>query len=296
MARQQVARLAGRHHEQRAIEIREVINPSILRSVHGLKLFVGRTASIDGGVVAGAGDRKVPRRSRTGIARSSGWAKIAGCASPQRHCAGSLPKRWRGRGSHRRATPAACWCSRHRTNARRPGTAHADEFGQRPAVATAMPAFCQHARHRTTCIQALKISGCGASIVMAPSQSRSRAWARRAVSSVIGTASSTGRTWRAKLDCTSTCMRAKSAGARRSERSSSSRMRRWPPVAEPVAPEEHREIGRSDAVVGVDQPATRGGDVVRKLLAGRPADPVVRAIAGNRQRRRRRRGGSARGR
>ena len=41
VAAEQVAGLAGSHDEQRAVEIGEIIDPSILRSVHRLKLFVG---------------------------------------------------------------------------------------------------------------------------------------------------------------------------------------------------------------------------------------------------------------
>ena len=56
------------------------------------------------------------------------------------------------------------------------------------------------------------------------------------------------------------------------------------PVAEPVAAEEDREVGRRDAVVGIDQPAARRRDDVRQLLAGGPAGPVVRAVARHRRR------------
>ena len=58
MAAEQVAGLPRGHDEQRAVEIGKVIDASILRSVHRLKLFVGRPAAIDRGVVAGAGDAK----------------------------------------------------------------------------------------------------------------------------------------------------------------------------------------------------------------------------------------------
>ena len=56
------------------------------------------------------------------------------------------------------------------------------------------------------------------------------------------------------------------------------------PVAEPVAAEEHREVRRGDAVVGVDQPAARGSHDVRQLLARGPSDPVVRPVARHRGR------------
>ena len=62
MAAEQVARLARGHHEQRAVEIGEIIDASILRAMHRLKLFVRRAAAIDRGVVARAGDGE--RRER----------------------------------------------------------------------------------------------------------------------------------------------------------------------------------------------------------------------------------------
>ena len=50
------------------------------------------------------------------------------------------------------------------------------------------------------------------------------------------------------------------------------------PVAKPVAAEEYREIWRRNAVIGVHQTAAGRGDIVWQLVAGRPADPVMRPV------------------
>ena len=81
-----------------------------------------------------------------GSGRSIGWANTAGCASPQRHCAGSLPKR-----AVRSATASvSAACSMRGAVAAAPmragGRQHVgDEFRQRAAVVHGDAGLLQHA-------------------------------------------------------------------------------------------------------------------------------------------------------
>ena len=88
---------------------------------------------------------------------------------------------------------------------------------------------------------------------------------------------------RAKLLTTSVCMRAKSAAVWRSDASSNARTRRARQSPNQSRPRNTGKSGGRDALVGVDQPAAGGRDVVRQLLARRPADPVMRAVARHRR-------------
>ncbi len=146
-------------------------------------------------------------------------------------------------------------------------------------------------------IQALKMSGCGLSLAMSPSQPASSARAARE------------RRHRAlpRRQPGQQVAREDADGVHLHARRSSATL--WPvagveqvadapgpPVAVPVAAEEHREIRWGDALVGVDQPAAGGATMcgsdspeAQPIQSCAPSAPATGW-------RRRRRGGSARGR
>ena len=90
---ERIAGLAGRDHEQAAVQVGEVIDAAIGRAVHRLK--PRRSVPPRSSVVSspGLGMLIVVSEPSTGMVRSNGCANTAWCAFPQRHAAGSAPKR-----------------------------------------------------------------------------------------------------------------------------------------------------------------------------------------------------------
>ena len=140
---ERIAGLAGRDHEQRAVEVREVINAAIRRPVHGREIASARPAAIDGGVVARAGNAGGRQRAehRDGAQHGMGEHRLMRGAPAPGGGVGAEPGGKFGPPRSSAPRPATALQSPPHQWARRPGDTHeGDEIGQR---ARRRPAGCR---------------------------------------------------------------------------------------------------------------------------------------------------------
>ena len=228
------------------------------------------------GVVAGAGDGQGAQpvqdgdRAQQRVGEDGGMRRRPSATPPGR-CRSGRPGR--GRASASDDCSSAVQSPPHQcapAGRQHVGTNSGQRAGRR---SPSMPALAQHraVEPRDPGVEDQRLRRVDRHAAVPVAQQRQRA-ARGVVGRRNGEQHAAGSGGRSRIARPPACGRSRPGSACRS-RSSSSRMRAGAPVAEPVAAEEHREIGRRDAVVGVDQAAARRGR--RNAEAGRrSAQPI----------------------